>query len=216
MCGYAALGKGTSATTFGTRSPILELALDEACLTLTQQPLAFPVADAMHGRAAGVAAVRGGRAGRFSHGFVTAGPIAKKLGMFSCCVTTRRRSGGGAGRVPATGALAGGSRVPRWRVGGGAFPPYRGLVCLPLASLAFRLGVLPASLLAGTTFLLTLGRLPAAQRSPAFRILAVALVMPPRLKAPSAAFVEANSPPQPPAPGGHTASVGTLNLSPGR
>ena len=44
--------------------------------------LAFTVSDPLHGRTAGVATVRGGRARRFSHGLITAGTIAKNFRMF--------------------------------------------------------------------------------------------------------------------------------------
>jgi hypothetical protein len=116
--------------------------------------------------------------------------------MFFCCVTTR--SGAGSGRH---------SRTLFRRLA---------LVGLPLAPLPFRLGMLSASFGIGTAFLLTLGRLPAAQRLPAFGVLTIALVLPPGLKSPPAAFAKTRSPPQPSAPGGHAALLGMLNLSHGR
>lgn len=99
----------------------------------------------------------------------------------------------------------------------------RGLFCfqhpgpvrLPFPSLPFRLGMLPVSFNAGTTFLLTLGCLPAVQFLLTFRFLAVALVMSPSPESPPTAFAQTGSPSQPPA-GGHTTFVAMLNLSHGR
>jgi hypothetical protein len=87
---------------------------------------------------------------------------------------------------------------------------------LPFASLPFRFGMPPASFRVGAPFLLPLGRLPTAQLLQTFRFSAVALVVPPRLKSPTAAFAQANSPSQPPASGTRTAFVGILNVSHGR
>jgi len=115
--------------------------------------------------------------------------------MFFSCVTTRRLCGG-AGRDL-------------------TFLRGLGRACLPLASLPFRLGMPPTPFGPGAALLLTLGCLPASQRLPAFRIVAVALVLPPRLESPPAAFAETPSPPQPPAPGGHTALLDMLNWSHG-
>lgn len=115
--------------------------------------------------------------------------------MSFCCVTTR--------------GLGGGHR-------GLACFRHAGLVSLAFASLPFRLGMLPAPFSVGAAFLLTLGCLPAAQLFPAFRFLAVALVVPPSLESPSAVFAQTSSPSQPPAPGGYTTFVVMLNLSHGR
>jgi len=90
-----------------------------------------------------------------------------------------------------------------------------GFGCLPLASPSFRLGMLPTRFLTGAAFLLPLGRLPATQRLLAFRLSAVALLLPPGLESPPAVFAKAGSPPQPPAPGGHTALLDMLDLSHG-
>jgi hypothetical protein len=177
----------------GACSQILELAFDAARGTLAQQALALAVQHSIHDRAALVAAVRGGRTGRFSHRLVTTRPVTKNVRMFFCCVTTRGLGSGGLRGL--------------------------GLVCLPLAPLPFRLSMLPASFLAGAAFPLTLGRLPVAQFPPAFWLLAVALVLPPGLEPPPAALAKTRPPPQsltPSAPGGHTALFGMLNLSHGR
>ncbi len=80
------------------------------------------------------------RAGRFSHGFVTTGPIAKNFRMSSCCVTTRRLGSGGRR--------------------GFAILRRLGLACLPLASLPFRLGMPPAPFDAGAAFLPAFFRTP--------------------------------------------------------
>ncbi len=186
-----------SAATFLARRLILVLAFDTARKTLAQQPFTFAVSYPVHGRAALVAAVRSRRAGGFPHRLITAGPIAKNFGMPSFCVTTR---GPGGGRR----ALA-------------LLGPF-GRLRLPLASLAFRFGMPAAPFVAGAAFLLTLGGLPAAQFPAAFRVLAVALVLPSGVEPPAAAFTEARSPPPPPPspPGGNTPSLGMLNLSHGR
>jgi hypothetical protein len=118
--------------------------------------------------------------------------------MFFSCVTTR--------------GLGGGFRSLLFLRG-------LGLVCLPFAPLAFRLSMSPASLLAGAVLLLAFGRLPTAQFPSAFRILAVALVLSPGLELPTTVFAKTSPPPQSlttPAPGGHTALLGMLNLSHGR
>lgn len=172
---------------------ILELAFDAARGTLAQQALALAVQHSIHDRAALVATVGSRRAVRFAHRRITARAVAKILWMFFCCVTTRGLGSGGLRGL--------------------------GLVCLPLAPLPFRLSMLPASFLAGAAFLLTLGRLPAAQFPPAFWLLAVTLVLPPGLEPPPAALAKTRPPPQsltPPAPGGHTALLGMLHLSHGR
>jgi len=161
--------------------PILELAFDATRRTLAQQPFTFAVANSIHGPAAVIAAVASGRTRRFSHRLITAGSIAKNFRMFFCCVTTRRLGKGGVRGLVCLRRL--------------------GLLCLPLASPPFRLGMLPASFSAGAVPLLTLGRLPAAQFLTAFWLLAVTLVLPPGQEPPAAAFAEARSPPQPPAPG---------------
>ena len=195
-----AVGKDTSAATLGACRLILELAFDAARRTLAQQALALAVQHSIHGRAALVAARGGWRAARFAHRLVTTGPVAKNVRMFFCCVTTRGLGSGG--------------------LRGLLFLRGLGLVCLPLFTpLPFRLSMLPAPFLAGTAFLLALGRLPATQFIPAFRLLAVALVLPPGLELPAAVFAETCPPPQsptPPAPGGRTALLGILNLSHGR
>jgi hypothetical protein len=183
------------AATSSTRSLIFQVALDAARRAIAQQPLTFTVANAIHGRAAIVTAVRGGRRGRFSHRLVTTGPVAKNVGMFFCCVTTRRLGGVRRGLL---------------------FLRRFGFGCLPLASLAFRLGMLPASFGRSATFLLPLGGLPATQLLQAFRFSAIALVRPLGMKPLPAAFAKTNSPPQPSASGTHTVFIGMLNLSHGR
>jgi hypothetical protein len=194
--GCKVAGKGTSQSPFDLRGLIFELAFDAARFTRAQQPLAFTVADLIHGHTAVVATVRGGRAGRFSHGLVTSWPIAKNWGMFFCCVTTRRSDDSGHWGLPFLRHVR-----PRG---------------LPLPSLPFRLGMLPASFRGGAAFLLPLGCLPAMQRFQAFRFSAVALIVPACLKSPPAAFAKTSSPPQPPTPGTRIAFVGMLNVSHGR
>jgi len=194
MRGGRAVEKAMRAVTFDACGLIFELAFEAARRMLTQQVFALTVSNVVHGRTAGIAAVRSGRTGRFPHGFVTAGAIAKNCGMFFCCVTTRGLDGLRRG-LPFL------QRLGRGR--------------LPFASLPFRLGMPPASFSAGTEFLLPFGRLPTAHFLQTFRFSAVSLVVPPRLKSPAAIFVETISPPQPPAPGGHTALIGMLNLSHG-
>lgn len=187
-----------SAATFLARRLILVLAFDAARKTLAQQPFTFAVSYPVHGRAALVAAVRSRRAGGFPHRLITTGPIAKNFGMPAFCVTTRGPVGGRC-------ALA-------------LLGPF-GRLCLPLASLAFRFGMPAAPFVAGAAFLLTLGGLPAAQFPAAFRVLAVVLVLPPRVESPAATFAEARSPSQPPTPadsGRRTAFLGMLNVSHGR
>jgi hypothetical protein len=115
--------------------------------------------------------------------------------MLFCCVTTRGLGGGRRGLL---------------------FLRRFGFGCVSLASLAFRLGMLPASFGRSTALLLPLCGLPAAQLLQAFRLSAVALVLTPRLESPPAAFAETSSPSQPPIPGGPTAFVGMLNVSHGR
>ncbi len=194
-CGCRTVGNNACAATSGACSLIFEAAFDAARETLAQQPLAFTVADAIHGCTAIVATVRGGRTGRLSHRFVASGPIAKNRRMFSCCVTTHR--------------LAGGRR-------GLAFLRRFGFGRLPLAALPFRLGMLPASFGRSTTFLLPLGGLPATQRLQTLGFSAIALVRPPGLEPLPAAFAKTNSPPQPSASGRRTAFVGILNVFHGR
>ncbi len=205
-CGSGSGRESVSATTFGAGRLILQLAFDAARETLAQQALALAVVDAIHGSAAGVAAVRGRRTRRFPHGVVTSGPITKNFRMPFCCVTTRRLGGDGAPGAPACGSRGGGLLFLR-RFGCG---------CLPLASLSLRLGVLPASFSAGTAFLLPLRGLPAAHLLQTFRLSAVALVRTPGLESSPAAFAETSSPSQPPTPGRRAAFIGMLNLSHGR
>ncbi len=195
-CGCGIVRKATCQATFLACGLIFETAFESPLGMIAPQPLAFTVAHALHRRTAVVVTVRGRRTRRFSHRFVTSWPIAKNFGMFFCCVTTRRR--GGSGR------------------GGLAFLRHVRPRGLPSPSLPFRLGMPPASFNAGTAFLLPLGCLPATQLLPAFRFLAVALVMPPCLESPPTTFAQTSSPSQPPTPGGHTAFVGMLNLSHGR
>jgi hypothetical protein len=183
-----------AATAFRADRLVLKLAFDAARGTLAQQPLALAVPHAIHRRAAGIATVRSGRTWRFPHRFITTGAVAKNRRMLLCCVTTRR---GGSGR----------QRRPLLRLA---------LASLTFASLPFRLGMLSASFSIRAVLLLTLGRLPAAQLLPAFGGLAIALVLPPGLESPPAAFAKTRSPPQSPAPGGYAALVGMLNLSHGR
>ena len=194
-CGCGIVRKATSQATFDARRLIFEAAFEAARLTLAQQPLAFTVADVIHGRTAVVATIRGRRTRRFSHGLVTSWPIAKNFRMF-CCVTTRALSGSGRGGL--------------------AFLRHVRPRGLPFPSLPFRLGMLLASFRTIATFLLPLGCLPATQRFQTFRFSAVALVVPPRLKSPPAAFAQTSSPPQPPTSGTRTVFVGMLNLSHGR
>jgi hypothetical protein len=195
-CGHRVVQKGTSRATFGACRLIFDAAFDAARLALAQQPLAFTVSDPIHGRSAVVVTVRGRRTRRFSHGLVTSWPIAKNFRMFSCCVTTRRL--GGRGRC------------------GLAFLQHFRPRGIPLPPLPFCLGMSPASFRTGPTSLLPLGCLPAMQLLLAFRFSAIALVVPPRLKPPPAAFAETSSPPQPPTSGTRAVFVGMLNLSHGR
>jgi hypothetical protein len=187
--------KGASAATSPARGLVFEKPLEAARGTIAQQPLALAVAHAIHGRTTAVATVQGGGTRRFPHGLVTSRPSTKNLGMFVCCVTTRRRNG---------------SRRA------GPFLRYRGRGCLAFAALPFCLGMLLASFSALATLMLPLGRLPTPQFRQAFRLSTVALVVTPCLKPPPATFAQTSPPPQPPAPGGHTAFVGMLNLSHGR
>lgn len=163
------VGRGRRQAAFGACPLIFEAAFDEARLTIAQQPLAFAIADAIDGRTAGVAAVRGPRPRRFSHRFAASWPIAKNRGIFSCCVTTRRHRSR--------------SFLPRVACG-----------CPALTPLAFGLGVLPAAFRTRTTLLLPLGGLPAMQFLETGRFLAVVLIVPRCLKPPSAAFAETSSP----------------------
>jgi len=196
MCGRGVVEKGTSQATFDACRLIFEAAFESPLGMIAPQPLAFTVARALHRRTAVVATVRGRRTGRFSHRLVTSWPIAKNFGMFFCCVTTRRL--GGSGR------------------GGLAFLRHVRPRGIPFPSLPFRLGMLPASFRASTAFLLPLGCLPAMQRFQAFGFSAIALVVPPGLKSPPAAFAKTRSPSQPPAPGMHPVFFGMLHLSHGR
>jgi hypothetical protein len=177
-------------------SLVFELALGASRRALAQQALAFAISNTIHGRAAGVAAVAGAATHTFPHRVVAAGSIAKNGRMFFCRVTTR-----------------GPGFDAHW---GAAVRRRFGLARLALPSLPFRLSVPPPSFEAGTALLLTLGRLPAAQLLPALGVLAVALVMPPRLESPRAAFTEAASPARLRPTGGQTAVIGMLNLSHGR
>ncbi len=189
------MAKGASAATSPTRGLVFEKTLEAARGTIAQQPLALAVAHAIHGRTTVVATVRGGGTRRFTHGLVTSRTSAKNLGMFVCCVTTRRRSGGR-------------RTLP--------FLRYRGRGGLALTTLPFRLSMLLASFSPRTTLVLPLGRLPTPQFRQTFKLSTVALVVTPCLKPPPATFAQTSSPSQPPAPGGHTAFVGMLNLSHGR
>jgi hypothetical protein len=194
-CRGEAVAKGASATTSPTRGLVFKKAIEAARGTIAQQPLALAVAHAIHGRTTVVATVRGGRSRRLAHGLVTSRPSTKNPGMFLCCVTTRRLSGGRQ-------ALA--------------FLRYRGRAGIALAALPFRLGMLLASSNAITTLMLPLGRLPTPQFRQTFRLAAVALVVTPCLKPPCATFAQTSPPSQPPAPGGHIAFVGMLILFHGR
>lgn len=194
-CRYGAVENGASAATSFTRGLVFEKTLEAAHGTIAQQPLTLAIAHAIHGRTTVIATVRGGRSRRFTHGLVTSRTSAKNLGMFVCCVTTRRRSGG--------------CRTL-------AFLRHRGHGCLALATPPFRLGMLLASCNARTTLVLPLGRLPTPQFRQTFRLSTVPLVVTPGLKSPCATFAQTSPPSQPPAPGRHTAFVGMLNLSHGR
>lgn len=194
-CRRGAVAKGAPAATSLTRGLVFEKTFETARGTIAQQPLALAVAHATDGRTTVVATVRGRRSRRFTHGPVTSRPSTKNPGMFVCCVTTRRRSGG-------CGALSS--------------LRYRGRGSLALASLPLRLGVLLASFSARTTLVLPLGRLPTPQFRQTFRLSTVALVVTPCLKPPCATLAQTSPPSQPPAPGGHAAFVGMLNLSHGR
>jgi hypothetical protein len=194
-CRGGAVAKGASAATSPARGLVFEKTLETACGTIAQQPLALAVAHATHSRTTVVATVRGGRTRRFTHGLVTSRPSAKNLGMFVCCVTTRSRSGG---RRALT------------------FLRHRGRGDLAFATLPLRLGMLLASFSVSTTLVLPLGRLPTPQFRQAFRLSTVPLVVTPCLKPPPATFAQTSPPPQPPAPGGHTAFVGMLTLFHGR
>jgi hypothetical protein len=190
-----AVAKGAAAATSPTRGLVFEKTLEAAHGTIAQQPLALAIAHAIHGRTTVIATVRGGRSRRFTHGLVTSRTSTKNRGMFVCCVTTRRRSGG-CRTLP--------------------FLRYRGHGCLAFAALPFRLGMLLASFRASTTLVLPLGCLPTPQFRQTFRLSTVPLVMTPGLKLPPATFAQTSPPSQPPAPGRHTAFVGMLNLSHGR
>jgi hypothetical protein len=177
-----------SAVTFHSRGFVLVAALAAYLLVVAQQPLALAVADLVHGRTALVAAIGGRRTTRLPDRLVAAGAIAKSSQNFFCCVTTR-------------GLLF-------W-----ASVPFR---CLPFASPPFRLGMPLASFQGGTEFLLPLARLPTTQPLQTFRVLAVALLVPPRPKSPAAVFVEASAPSQQTASGTRIAFLGMLDLSHGR
>lgn len=69
-----------------------------------------------------------------------------------------------------------------------------GLGRLLFPSLTFRLGMPLASRGIGPAFPLPLGCLPAMHRPQTFRLLAVALVVPPCLKSPPAPLAETNPP----------------------
>ena len=194
-CRGGVVAKGASAATSPTRGLVFEKPLEAARGTLAQQPLALAVAHAIHGHTTVVATVRSGRSRRCTHGLVTSRPSAKNLGMFVCCVTTRRRNG-------ACRALP--------------FLRHCGRGSLAFATLPFRLGMLLASFSASTTLVLPLGRLPTPQFRQTFRLSTVPLVVTPGLKPPLTTFAQTSPPSQPPAPGGHTAFVGMLNLSHGR
>jgi hypothetical protein len=194
-CRCGAVKKGTSATTSPTCGLVFEKSLEAARGTIAQQPLALAVAHAIHSRTTVVATVRGGRTRRFTHGPVTSRPSTKNLGMFVCCVTTRRRNGGR-------------RALP--------FLRYHSRGGLAFAALPFRLGMLLASFNAITTFMLPLGRLPTPQFRQTFRLSTVALVVTSCLKSPPATFAQTSPPSQPPTPGRHTAFVGMLTLSHGR
>lgn len=164
------VGRGTRQAAFGACLSIFEAAFDAARFAIAQQPLAFAITDAIDGRTAGVAAVRGPRPRRFSHRFIASRPIAKNRGIFFCCVTTR------------------GTRSR-------SFPRRIACGCPALASLAFGLGVLPAAFRSLATLLLPLGGLPAMQLLETGRFLAVALIVPRCLKPSPTAFAETSSPP---------------------
>ena len=190
-----AVAKGASPATSPTCGLVFQKTLEAARGAIAQQPLALAVAHAIHGRTTIVATVRGGGGRRFTHRLVTSRPSAKNLGMFVCCVTTRRRSGS-CRTLP--------------------FLRDRGRRGLAFAAPPLRLGVLLASFSARTMFVLPLGRLPTPQFRQAFRLSTVALVVTPCRKPPPATFAKTSPPSQPPAPGRHTAFVGMLTLSHGR
>ena len=194
-CRRGVVAKGASLAKSPTRGLVFEKTLEAARGTIAQQPLALAVMHAIHGRTTVVATVRGGRTRRFTYGLVTSRPSTKNLGMFVCCVTTRRLSGG------------------CWTL---PFLRYRGRGGLAFAALPFRLGMLLASFRARTTLVLPLGRLPTPQFRQAFRLSTVALVMTPCLKSPPAIFAQTSPPSQPPAPGGHIAFGGMLTPFHGR
>jgi hypothetical protein len=194
-CRRGAVEKAASAATSPTRGLVFEKTLEAARGTITQQPLALAVAHAIHGCTTVVATVRGGSSRRFTHGLVTSRTSAKNLGMFVCCVTTRRLSGG-------CRALS--------------FLQFPGRGGLAFAALPLRLGMLLACFSASTTLVLPLGRLPTPQFRQTFRLSTVALVVTPCLKPPPATLAKTSPPTQPPAPGTHTAFVGMLTLSHGR
>ncbi len=144
-----AVAKGASPATSPTCGLVFQKTLEAARGAIAQQPLALAVAHAIHGRTTIVATVRGGGARRFTHRLVTSRPSAKNLGMFVCCVTTRRRSGS-CRTLP--------------------FLRDRGRRGLAFAAPPLRLGVLLASFSARTMFVLPLGRLPTPQFRQAFRL----------------------------------------------
>jgi hypothetical protein len=138
-----------------------------AIRSAAREPLAFTIQDIANGLPTGEAAVACQFAERTHGVFVAARPFAqRKREKTFCCVTTRRRN---------FWALS-----DLWRGPG------------PLAALSLCVGVLGFGvgvLLA--TFSLPLRRLPAVNLSQACRILAVALVLTPRLVLASAPFVQA-------------------------